>query len=178
MEELRWKVLIAQCGPAFLKMTDAKQRSFARTVRDHMPHLERLSLPIGRAPAGMIARAGLFRVRDLRDIKAFLDSREQHVFLNVGTPDFTGKAVTVGAFFLTQRPAQRPGAGDISSKAVAQAVLPKSHDLAVVRKKRGASIRQPAEVPWHLWTYVSRRPSKAAAMVVEIDPLKSFWQQR
>jgi hypothetical protein len=87
LEELRWKVLTEQYGRGFVEMTDAKMKSFARTIRVHCPRLKSHKIPVANSPAGLIARAALYRCESREIINHFLAADNPSAFLNIGYPD-------------------------------------------------------------------------------------------
>jgi hypothetical protein len=167
LEELRWKALIKQYGPTFVEMTDARCKSFARTVREHLPTLIRLSVPIGVAAAGMIARAALYRVRSRAVIDRFLRSEEQIVFVNVGFPDHELQGeqfqrVTVGCFFSDRRLEGKRWRGKLNENALARIIIPKSHCLTVIQTAivdDDCSLEPIASVPWKIF-FFHRHPDR------------------
>jgi hypothetical protein len=86
LEELRWKVLAQQYGPAFVEMTDAKQKSFARTIRDYFPigRIRRIRID-ANLPLGLIARAAVFRLKRRNELDAFLDGESPSILCRYRT---------------------------------------------------------------------------------------------
>ncbi|HEX3599805.1 MAG TPA: hypothetical protein VHU84_06650 [Lacipirellulaceae bacterium] len=136
LEELRWKVLIQQYGQPFVQMSDSNQKSFARTIREHMSRLKRRRIPISDAPAGMVARASLYRIESREKIERFLNSEQRSVFFNVGFPDHERRGedfqrVTIGCYFLIG-PVPKPKRGILNQQALARVIIPKSHSFTLV----------------------------------------------
>ncbi len=85
LEELRWRVLLLEGqtrGEPFEVMKPTHLKSFARTIRVHMPDLiiDKLPQP-DRVPVGIIARAAVFRTAKRVDLQRILDSRTTCIFL-------------------------------------------------------------------------------------------------
>lgn len=86
LEELRWRVLMQQYGPGFIEMTDSKMKSFARTIREHAPELEIARISIdGETPVGLVARAAVYRLRQLDQLRWFLHADDPHILCRYQT---------------------------------------------------------------------------------------------
>lgn len=196
LEELRWNVLRRQYGPSFIEMSDAKQKSFARTIREHCPQfmLEKTRMP--EAPVGLIVRAGLYRSRSYETIERFLNANQQHIFVNIGFPDHAGylrgeygmriynekrqryrkrlPQITIGCFFLDAELRGSPWPGALNDAAMARTVLPKSHRLVLVQRlnsPRAESFPSLANVPWTIRYFNDSLEGGGAYSMTEMDPL-------
>jgi hypothetical protein len=155
LEELRWNVLTKQYGPTFIEMTDAKRKSFARTVVSNCPNLARNVIRPSVATAGTIARAALYRIKSRETIDRFLASREKFLLLHIGYPDHGGflrgeygfrvynakrqryrkrlPRVTIGCYFFdTDYHDALTFQSDFTEDAIASVIVPKSHRLVAI----------------------------------------------
>jgi len=83
LEELRWSVLREEAkrkGKCLDQVSDSSLKSFARTIREHCPDLRSVRIPINDAfPVGLLARAGVYRLRVMAEQDSFLTSAEATV---------------------------------------------------------------------------------------------------
>jgi len=177
LEELRWKVLTQQYGPSFTEMTDAKQKSFARTIREHTPQLSIQKISIdGRMPVGLIARAAVYRQKKFDDLHCFLNGENPCVLcryqtnVDVDEPRYDsgnrlrGPALSCATFrFFAERPT-------VLSYEEVQRVpgtfIPTTQKLSLVCPTGiVVDLGAVAAVPWKLFGY------EALADWHEVDPL-------
>lgn len=147
-------------------MTDAKLKSFTRTIREHMPHLIRNRVSIRTAPAGLIARAGLYRVKSREIIDRFMSAKRQIVYMNFGFPDHEQyeeyfQRLTIGCFYLDQAP-NRQKRGILKRTAIATVVMPISHEFAVIQDSLPPVERQLGAIPDVPWSirFFHRNPAR------------------
>lgn len=91
LEELRWEVLAWERSRKQLDteepMHPSYKKSFARTIREHMPDviIHKLQRP-DEIHSGIVTRAALFRLEEQDDIEEFL-RREKKVVIGTYVPD-------------------------------------------------------------------------------------------
>jgi len=165
LEELRWKVLAVEYGSSFVEMTDAKMKSFARTIRKHYPHLICRRISIKEAPSGMVARAACYRIRSREILERFLAVKNKYTFTTVCfRDDDHGRSelrqrTTVGCYFSDRFP-DRHMVGSVKKLALAEVVVPITHRFNIVQNADvplDQSLNVVADVPWRLFFFYRTR---------------------
>jgi hypothetical protein len=164
LEELRWKVLVQQYGHSFVQMTDAKQKSFARTIREHLPGYAIQKTPITcDTPLGLVARAALYRLKSLDKLRRFIHGEDPSILcryqtnMDVDEPRYWRSRYAtpnyhVATFrFFAKRPAG-PSYEDI--KLIPGTLIPATQKLSlIVPPGMNVEMRAVAAVPWKLFGY-------------------------
>ncbi|MEX2317621.1 MAG: hypothetical protein WD669_10755 [Pirellulales bacterium] len=195
LEELRWRVFTKQLEPGFTELTDAKRKSFARTIREHMPQLQIQRFRVRELASGLITRAALYRIQSRAIIQHFIATSRNSVVITIGFPDHYGyqrgefgdrlwnerrqhyrkklPRVTVGCFFLEDVVSDESWPINLVDRATAKVVIPKSHKIVVIRDsspQRALDLRPLTRVPWKIYHINNRLDGGGKWSLVELEP--------
>jgi hypothetical protein len=191
LEELRWQVLLQEYdakGVPFDEMTVSNMKSFARTIREHMPSvgIHKLRRP-DLLPVGILARAAVFRIRRQALLREVLNSKGLCVYCSIHQEKVTNRRALVGcflcvdgqdrkyssasAFFPTTVPLTIVGPLPSVSDLFVLASLAVNWNMFRVHDKYGSMKSVSHEQP----TRIPSRPEKW--MVGERKMYKMFWKE-
>lgn len=167
LDELRWRIFESQRGdsdPTGTAITRSWLNSFARTVREQLPSGYRIEkVPIGQGtPVGLVARAAVYRLKDVSALRAFLQAKSACILcrwktnLEVAEPRYRQRYVTphhhVATFRFFQKRPSKVTYGSL--EATPGTLIPTTQKLTLI-VPRGMQINSQSgvTVPWKLFRY-------------------------
>ncbi len=166
LDELRWAVLGIEIDAghyAGMTVTRSWLNSFARTIREQFSDYTIHKIPInGDTPVGLVARAAVYRLPRLTELRQFLAGDDSCILcryktdLDIYEPRYKMRYVTpqyhVATFRFFDRPPERVSYGEIGQ--VPGTLIPATQKVSVV-VPLGVRLGVPslAAVPWKLFGY-------------------------
>lgn len=184
LEELRWHTLVREATLSkkqHNEMTLSYLKSFARTIRDHLPDvvIHKIAKP-QRMPIGIVARAAIFRIDHREALQGFLASPDRCIFLRFTNNRYWERS--------EREPRERPALicelykafakrnAEHNRKPYTTKIVPTNSNISVVSgsaesvtNAQYSALARP-ECPLYRVTYYGRAH--------RISPLRSFYQRR